>query len=95
MKSPVLRISTSDGVQYWAIPIPRWWLDLFGWDHLRGNLWQRFLEQRRRRKLYVCAGQSMDILAAQYGLSRKLFESDAALRKRLVELFTAAGGRKP
>lgn len=85
-KTPFARIETSDGQQYWAIPVPRWWLNLFGWGYIRGSLVRRFIEQRRRRKIAVEIGRKLDVMAAADRIYRHPDETDADFRKRILGL---------
>jgi len=69
---------------YWNIPIPRWWLDHFGWGYLKGNIVQRFLEQRRRRKIAVEIGRRLDVLGLANRMCRLPGETDDAFSQRLM-----------
>lgn len=54
---------------------------------LRGGLWRRFWEQRRRRRQHVAIGKSLDRLASLHGFTRRFLESDASFRERIRKGF--------
>jgi hypothetical protein len=80
----LLRIGMEDGRQYWQVPIPRCWMELFGYGYIAGGLLHRFLVQRRHRKNALATGRTLDKLAEGYTFTRRFAESDAAFRERIM-----------